>query len=265
MNDVLNPPAGRDLPPGRAREMRLALLAATRRPDARRRRLAVALATAVVLAAGAAGTAVTLERRDAGRELLAMGPDELSPSLREAAEQCLRWHAMRPEIVVAPGDLAVAAEQGHRAALLFITPAGYLTCDVTREPGEEVTGGSAGEAWPHRDWLPGPVQRLLLTTREDRAGHAMATGRVSARVARLVLDHGDGHITEARLRQGLFGVITRDFGVTGQAALVAYDAAGREIDRRPLFEPVGCYTDPAGTVVYGREQTGCRPAEPWGR
>jgi len=261
MNHVLDPPAERDLPPGRARDMRTALLAGTRRPAGRRTRLAVALAAVMVLAAGAA---VTLDRRDAGRDLLAMGPDELSPSLRAAAEQCLTWYTRRPEIDVALGDLVVAAEQEHRAALLFVTPAGYLTCDVTREPGEEVTGAVAGGAWPHRDWLPGQFERLLLTTREDRAGHAMATGRVSTKVARLVLEHGDGHTTEARLRHGVFGVLTRGFGVTPRAALVAYDAAGREIDRKPLFEPAGCFTDPAGTVIYGRQGSGCRPAEPWG-
>ncbi len=263
MNDVIDPPAERELPPARAVRMRAGLLSAAHRPPRHtRRRLAVALAAVAVLAGGAA---VAADRRDAGRELLAMGPDELSPTLREAAEQCLTWYTGRPEIGVTLGDLVVGAEQAHRAALLFITPAGYLTCDVTREPGEEVTGASAGEAWPHRDWLPGQFQRLLLTTREPRSGDAIVTGRVSARVARLVLEHGDGHTTVARLRRGVFGLITRDAGVTGRAALVAYDAAGREIDRKPLFEPPGCFTDPAGTVIYdSKGATDCRPAEPWG-
>lgn len=54
-------------------------------------------------------------------------------------------------------------------------------------------------------------------------------------------------------------------GVTDRAALVAYDAAGREIDRKPLFEPGGCFTDPAGAVISSSKgATGCRPAQPWG-
>jgi hypothetical protein len=100
-------------------------------------------------------------------------------------------------------------------------------------------------------------------------GSVSVLGRVSARVDRLVLEHGNGRTTTARLRDGAFGIISRTDDVRKDAELVSYDRAGREIDRRLLFqfseEYDHCYTDPDGTVIYGEPGPDCRPADPWDR
>jgi hypothetical protein len=133
--------------------------------------------------------------------------------------------------------------------------------------GREVLGGVGSEAWPHRDWLPGPVQRLSVSSTELDSGAVSVLGRVSARVHRLVLEHGNGATTTARLAGGAFGLLSRADDVRPGAELVSYDAQGREIDRQPLFTPLDtfphCYTDPAGQVIYGTPGPGCRPADPW--
>lgn len=55
--------------------------------------------------------------------------------------------------------------------------------------------------------------------------------------------------------------------VTQDAALVGYDASGREIGRVALFAPHrqtdGCFTDPAGNIGYGTAGNTCCPAFPW--
>jgi hypothetical protein len=100
-------------------------------------------------------------------------------------------------------------------------------------------------------------------------GDVAVTGRVSARVHRLVLEHGDGHTTAARLTDGVFGLLTEGANVNKDAELVSYDAKGTEIDRRLLFRPSNqfdhCYADSSGTVVYGEPGTDCQPAELWSR
>ncbi len=99
----------------------------------------------------------------------------------------------------------VATERGDHALLLFMNDVGYATCDL-RSAGRnrEVFGGISVDPWPHGEWLPGPVQRLLLTSTEHDGGDVSVSGRVSERVQRLVLDHGDGHTTTARLSGGAF-------------------------------------------------------------
>jgi hypothetical protein len=70
----------------------------------------------------------------------------------------------------------------------------------------------------------------------------------------------------ARLSRGAFGLITRTDDVRGSAVLVSYHSEDREIGRRELFQPFDesgrCYTDPAGTVVYGSPGPDCAPADP---
>jgi hypothetical protein len=129
----------------------------------------------------------------------------------------------------------------------------------------------SADPWPHGEWLPGPVQRLLLTSTAHDGGDVSVSGRVSDRVQRLVLDHGDGRTTTARLSRGVFGLMTADarLKVGDDPQLVSYDDRGVEIDRRPLFQPEDeldrCYTTPSGDLIYGRPAGNCLPAEAWRR
>lgn len=272
MNELLIPPAERDLPAGRAVEMRARLAAEVRTPRRTPTRRRVAVALAATAAVAAVGLAVWPDH-DQARQFLAFGPHELSPTLRQAADRCLSLNEHRVPVTIA--DLTVAAEQGDHTALMFLTDNHYLACDGWEPPHQSWSGGAAWSTddpnW-RSDWLPGPVQRLSLSGSTDPdGGDVVAIGRVSARVHRLVLEHGDGKITPARIAGGAFGLITDDENISkeGRADLVAYDKAGNEIDRRPLFTPFDqlgrCYVDPVGTVVYGRPGPACQPAEPWSR
>ena len=267
MSDLLRPPADRDLPPGRAERMRHDLLRATRaRPRLPRRRLMAAVATALTLIA--TGAVIHQVRDQPGTQVLAMGSGELDGTLRRVADQCLRWvddpRSAEDRVPVTLADLAVSVRQDDRAAVLFLGDAGYVACDFDLG-GRESSGSYGREAWQHRDWLPGPVQRLSLSSSDMDGGAVWALGRVGARVHRLVLEHGNGRTTVARLRDGAFGIVTRTSDVRPGAELVSYDSAGREIDRRPLFRPSDelphCYTDPAGAVIYGTPGGKCLPAE----
>ncbi|MBB5116379.1 hypothetical protein FHU28_006218 [Micromonospora echinospora] len=267
MRDVLDAPTERDLPPAKAARMRADLMRSIHRP---RSRTAVRLGIATMAATAAVVVGVAVAPTNDDVQHLAMGPHELSPALRQAIEQCLSWNAQAERIPVSMGQLAVAAEQDHRAVALFMTETGYLTCDVSTPSGEEASGGVGGERdWPQQSWLPGPVQRLLLTSTEADGGDVTVTGRVSPRVHRLVLEHGDGHTTTARLSSGVFGLVTEGGTVRQDAELVSYDASGTEIDRRLLFRPSDefdhCYTDSSGKVVYGKPGTDCLSAERWSR
>jgi hypothetical protein len=265
MNGLPALPAERHLPPAREARMRADLVTAMSRPRARARSARLRLAITVAAVAAVAGGILLAMRgdQDGGEDLLAMGPDELSPTLYRAAEQCLAWNGDR--YPVSMSDLAVAAQQGHRAQLLFLNDSGYFECDVTVEPGEESHGGTDGVIeWPHGDLLPGPVEVLGMGMTGD-PGEVAIAGRVSDRVDRLELEQGNGHTTTARLENGVFALIS-DGDVHLDAELVGYDAEGREIYRwAPLAEdsPEGCYTDESGTVIYGEPSPGCQPAERW--
>ncbi|MGC5285826.1 hypothetical protein [Micromonospora sp. DT231] len=267
MKDILDTPAERELPPASAARMRADLMTSIRRP---RRRGAVRLGIATVATAAAVVAGVAMVPNDGEAGHLAMGSGELSPTLHQAMKQCLKWNAQHERLPVSMDDLAVAAEQDHRVLALFMTETGYFTCDVSRPPHGEPSGGTSGErVWPQRKWLPGPIQRLLLTSTDLDGGDVAVTGRVSARVHRLVLEHGDGHTTTARMVNGVFGLLSEGASVTKDAELVSYDTTGAEIDRRLLFRPSdefdNCYVDSSGTIVYGEPGGDCRPAEPWGR
>ncbi|MFG1838429.1 hypothetical protein ACGFH8_08350 [Micromonospora sp. NPDC049175] len=267
MKDILDTPAERELPPASAARMRADLMTSIRRP---RRRGAVRLGIATVATAAAVVAGVAMVPNDGEVRHLAMGSSELSPTLHRAVERCLKWNGQMERLPLSVDDVAVAAEQDHRGLALFITDTGYFTCEVTMRPGEEISGGATGaRVWPQRAWLPGPVQRLLLMSTEADGGDVGVTGRVSARVHRLALEHGDGQTTTARLVNGVFGLLTEGASVTRDAELVSYDTTGAEIDRRLLFRPSdefdNCYVDSSGTIVYGEPGTDCRPAEPWGR
>ncbi|MEV6689865.1 hypothetical protein AB0M35_00095 [Micromonospora sp. NPDC051196] len=281
MNDILDLPAERDLPPKAAHVMRARILGSVRPRPARRPRLRAAVAGVVLLAVASGAAAVVWDRPDDSTvQVLAMGPGELSPTLRDAAERCLRWNSPQRQTRQDPGerpvpvslaDLAVAIERGDRALVLFMNDVGYATCDVESPGTDRESGGGATDPWPHGEWLPGPVQRLLLTSTEPDGGDVSVSGRVSRRVHRLVLDHGDGHTTAARLSEGAFGLMTSDARLKAGNApeLVSYDAKGTEVDRRPLFQAEDqlehCYAGPDRKRIYGKPTSNCRPAEKWGR
>jgi RNA polymerase sigma-70 factor (ECF subfamily) len=97
-------------------------------------------------------------------------------------------------------------------------------------------------------WLPGPISTENAGSTDMDGGYVDVAGRVSGRVARVVLDDGAGHQSTARLDR--------------QPAL------GQPDDR--------CYTDPAGNLVnptsnykfdlaYTSNKGRCKPAEPWSR
>jgi hypothetical protein len=276
----LEPPAERNLPPARAARMRARLrreMAASARP---RRGSRLALAGAATLAVVAAG-AVPLLRTAAAPTTVAMGPGELNRPLSREIAECLNGYPDAPmfrdgvRFPVTDDDLAVAVHHDHRTTAVFLTDQGYVACERTTGPlpGDEPTGGFSIEEWHGtRDWLPGPVQLLMRTSTGVDSGLVDASGRVSTRVARLELEHGDGHTTTARISGGTFGLLSKT-DVKPDAALVAYDARGAEIWRAPYFAPSTtrdhCWADPSGTVVYpaldgGPDQGGaCLPAEAW--
>ena len=274
MNDLLEPPGERDLPTDRAERIRAAALDEPA-PSHTGRRVAVLAAVVTTVAAGAGGVAVWPSGDDGqGTEVLAMSAAELSPALRKATEQCLSWHRTS---ALTLDDLAVAVQDGYRSVMLFLNEFGYYTCDVALEPGKEVTGGTDSDLWGgRRDWLPGPVQWLGLASAEDDGGDVMVTGRASARVSRLVLEHGDGRTTTARLKDGAFGLVSRGGRVNVDAELVSYDAAGAELSRMRLLDPDRpdrCYADPDGEVLYPArtapkdaprpDPATCLPTEAW--
>ncbi|WP_433494883.1 hypothetical protein ACQP26_03130 [Micromonospora sp. CA-248089] len=281
MNDILDLPAERDLPPDAAHAMRARILGFVRPRPARTPRLRIAVAGMALLAAASGAAVAGWDRSERSTvQVLAMGAGELSPTLRDAAQRCLQWNSPQRQTRQAPGertvpvalaDLAVATERGDRALVLFMNDVGYATCDVDGAGTPRESGGGATEPWPHGDLLPGPVQRLLLTSTEHDGGDVSVSGRVSSRVHRLVLDHGDGHTTTARLSEGAFGLMTNDARLKAgnDPELVSYDARGTEIDRRPLFQAEDqlehCYADPDGKRIYGKPTSDCRPAETWGR
>ncbi|MEV0327440.1 hypothetical protein AB0H63_13475 [Micromonospora echinospora] len=281
MNDILDLPAERDLPPGKARAMRARVLGSVRPRSARPPRLRVAVVGVVLLAVASGVAAVVWDRPDRSTvQVLAMRAGELSPTLRDAAERCLEWNSPQRQtrqnageqpVPVSLTDLTVAIERGDRALVLFMNDVGYVTCDVEWAGTDQESGGSNTEAWPHGDLLPGPVQRLLLTSTEADGGDVSVSGRASGRVHRLVLDHGDGHTTAARLSDGVYGLMTSGarLKANNDPELVSYDASGAEIDRRPLFQAEDqlehCYANPDGKRIYGKPTSDCRPAEKWGR
>ncbi|WP_433204238.1 hypothetical protein ACQP00_35570 [Dactylosporangium sp. CS-047395] len=232
----MNLPTERDLPAATATRMRADLVAATRPslPAPYRLRWALAVAAAVVLVLVL--PAFIWGGRGHGPAVIAMGPDEPLPQLRKATAACLDWNRNHYQpLPVDPPDLAVAGSDGQVGFLLYINHTGYLACTIDHidDPGRG--GGFDTEGWIDPTTVPGPVQTLLGSASEDFGGTVALAGRVSDRVVKLVLEHGDGHATTARIEHGAFGLIAD--GVRGNAELVAYDAAGAEIYRAPRLAP----------------------------
>ncbi|GAA0463304.1 hypothetical protein Aca07nite_75770 [Actinoplanes capillaceus] len=292
----LDPPAERDLPAGGAARMRVRLRFEMHGPATARRRRTGRLALAGVATLAAAAAVATPFIRDGDPPTtIAMGPGELTSSLTATAKACLHGYPDGPMFEGGPrfpvtvGDLSVAVQHRGRTGALFLTDQGYVACSREAEPGHEESGGFHIEFWNGtRDWLPGPVQVLSRSSSEAESGWVIAAGRISARVGRLTLEHGNGTTTAARLSDGTFGLLTRTDDVQPAAELVAYDRGGREVWRERFFKPLlgwdQCYTAPDGGVVYENrrhkekdaehigEPVGtpepapegpCRPAEAW--
>ncbi|WP_246636987.1 hypothetical protein [Actinoplanes hulinensis] len=291
----LDPPAERDLPAAGAARMRVRLRFEMHGPALARRRRTGRLALAgVATLAAAAAVATPLIRDGDPPTTIAMGPGELTSSLTATAKACLHGYPdgpmfeQGPRFPVTVGDLSVAVQHRGRTGALFLTDQGYVACSREAEPGREDSGGFSIELWNGtRDWLPGPVQVLSRSSSEAESGWVIAAGRISARVGRLTLEHGNGTTTAARLSDGTFGLLTRTDDVQSAAELVAYEKGGREVWRERFFKPLlgrdQCYTAPDGRVVYenrwhegkdaqhsGEPDTPepapegpCRPAEAW--
>jgi hypothetical protein len=286
MNDVLDPPAERDLPPGCAARMRRDVLRAVARPAPRRRSMvtaAVATAAAVAIAAAGIATQTRTASPDGPRlgTLVALGPNGAPAALDGLIAQCADLSSnprgLSAPIAVTRANLAVSVVGSTNAALLFLTDDGYVTCDVNRIARGASFGQGLGigvDRWGvQRDWLPGPFQVLSHVRTTLEGGDVTASGRVGPRVDRLSLEWGEGRRVDATVDDGVFGLQVDTGDVTEDAELVAYDRTGAEIGRRsmdlPLYEFDPCYADPAGRVVYDRIPPApaeeCRPAEPWGR
>lgn len=277
----LEPPADRDLPPASSARIRATLLRRTRVPRHRVRRgllvtAAASLAVAAVIAAAHPQQLPTT---------LALGPGELSATLEDVVEHCVDERddqagrmASAGLPAVAAGDVALAAESKGQAMALFVNDRGFFACTLNQivRPiiGVRIKagGGATGGPWEGtRHWLPGPVQVLMSGTSVMRGPAEISlVGRVSSRVTRLVAEDGT-HTVAAHVANGMFGLLATADEVAYEGNLVAYDAAGEVIYKRPLSiatEPDRCWTGPTGQVLYpAGEQKGsagkCLPAEPW--
>jgi hypothetical protein len=278
MTNSLTPPPERLLPAGRVAELRVRVTAGIdqpARPVGRTRRVVLVTATAAAVVAGGVTAAGVIPGGDTV-QVLAFGPGALSPKLAAGVEKCLHYNSPEskdpsslehdPQLAVTKDDLVVGVQHGDTSAVAFVTDEGYLACQY--DDRGEGSGGTTVDRWqPQRkEWLPGPVDRLLLMSTDPDGGDVTVVGRVSADVRRLVLEYGDGHSSEARFGSGMFALLSDGTPVAGNAALVSYDADGREIGRMPLFDHSdrdACFTDPAGNVVYGKAGNACRPAFRW--
>lgn len=283
MNATLEPPAERDLPADRRAQMRADLLRAIGTPNHRapraartvlRWRWAAAAVACLAVTAGAAG--IALFRDDP--VTLAYSGGAIAPEVQHAADQCLednKWIEQRTHLDPQPygspiGDdltLVNLVGRGEDAGVVFTTPAGIVYCFNTPSGGRSINRGVTSP------WLPGPVAVESSLTKESggTSDQFALAGRVSRRVASVVLDHGDGARTTANVAGGTFVVIASGPVEVDAATLVTYDATGTEIDRRPAYpddgpnRQTGCFTDPSGAVVKGARPGGdCRPAEHWG-
>lgn len=239
-----------------------------------------ACATAVVVWTGGAGGERTAP------EVVALGTAALSPMVRDTGNLCLthaRWYAADPDRdpdFTWPADARPAmvnyAERDDRALVVYRLDQTLIFCTMepTTPPSDEWSS-TMGFA-PAPQWLPGPLSGESGSSSDPDGGESAIAGFVSPRVAKVVLDDGEGHRSTARLADGTFAVLSDGDLADGKGRLITYDQQGREIDRRDAFDlgPVGtsCWIDPAGTVVlYGMDRKnapapspeGCGKAEPW--
>lgn len=303
MSSIDQLPPERDLPGDRHARLRTRVLTAIAEPATRRhtagRPLSVRIAAAgVAMAACAALGWVGFGGafRGGPAAAYALGDGVLSPETRHHGRLCLEearrddshgnpmatWPEDQP-----PRLLNFSEQPGREALLIYQVQSRLLYCKFGPafksgpEPVEYndsgYTSGGIGilEATP---WLPGPISVEAASSSDLEGGYVTAAGRVSGRVARVVLDDGAGHRSTARLVGGTFTAISDGRLKTLAGELISYDAAGTEIDRRPVPGRAmdRCYTDPAGNHVnpisdgyldVAFESLGgrCEPAERWTR
>jgi len=238
-------------------------------PARRPRRPVWAAAAGVAVVAAAAVAAGTLGHDPGRPRVFAFGVGAVSPRLRQAIDLCTD-RARQVEPGTTP-RLVNRGEAGDYAIAVFLTPTRMITCD-TGPTGAGLNYGPYGQ----QNWLPGPISVQGAGSTEANGGDVFVAGRISARVARVELAHGDGSATVARLSDGTFAVATNGAHIAaGAALLVSYDRGGQVIDRRPALylentrsTPDGryaetCWLDPAGTAVYGVAGPDCGQAERW--
>lgn len=303
MSDINQLPPERDVPADRYARRRAQVLAVVAQAAARRRtvasRLPVRIAAGGLAAVACVAVAWVGINGPSGSsrqpEVYALGDGVLSSRAREAGRQCLKiarydareeglmgpvtWPADKPPIL-----LNHIEQQGRGAIVIYQVQSKLLYCAM----GPAVKSGPepqelSDDAWAigfavldGSPWLPGPTSTEEAWSSDQEGGYMHAAGRVSARVARVVLTDGAGHQSPAKLAQGTFVVFSD--GRIKAGTLISYDATGKEIDRRPAFgQPDGrCYTDPAGNLVnptsnhkfelaYKSGKIRCMRAEPWSR
>jgi len=293
-------PPERDLPPDRHALLRTRVLTATVASSSRhgapsRRPVRFAAASVAVAACAViawAGVGELSGSRYQKPEVYALGDGVLSPDVREAGRDCLaliRNDYGQPVTWTkdSPPTLLNHIEKDRRAVVIYHVQSKLIHCLMGPavkdgpEPREFTDDGYRAIAYAIMDssqWLPGPISKEAARSTDMDGGYVDAAGRVSARVARVVLDDGAGHQYTARLADGTFVVISDDRIPNNGGTLISYDASGKEIDRRPVLrQPTSrCYTDPAGNLVnptsnyefdlaYKSNKAQCAPAEPWSR
>ncbi|GAA0950476.1 hypothetical protein GCM10009558_066700 [Virgisporangium aurantiacum] len=230
-------------------------------------------------ALGDSGTAVCLcptTERDLADGLgpaaaLAYAGGAIAPEIQRAADQCIEDNRVHTDLEPAlPDDLRLAnlVSRNGNVAVVFTTEGGALYC--FNEPGN---GSRSMTRRVVSNWMPGAIEIGGATSMEAHgtSDYFATAGRVSSRVARVVLDHGNGRQTAANVADGTFVVIADGDVEVDETVLVAYDSAGTEIarsqgwSRRGLSEQsADCYVDPTGAVVWGSTPgTVCRDAEAW--
>ena len=285
-------PRERELPAERHEQLRSRLLTMIAKPD-RRRRSRIVLAAGLAAAAVAAVMVTTVGRPDTP-EIYALGDNALSEGVRDAGRQCLRgvrdandhdpfgepWPTWPAD---SPPTLLNHVERPDRGALvIYQTRSELIYCTIGRslQNGEYLTTGPVAltgmSFLETSSWLPGSVSIELAGSSDLEGGYTEAAGRVSERVARVVLDDGAGHPSTARLARGTFVVYSDGPLKTRSGVLTSYDANGTELDRFPMLFPQAgrCYLDPAGKPVnpttnhvldesYRSNPRQCTAAEPW--
>jgi len=294
-------PPERDIPADRYAHMRTRLLNTLAEPGDRprpvraKRPVRVAAAGLALAASAAVLWVGTGEPSSRPAEVYAIGDAVLSPGTRAAARQCLKlstedsdlgpfvtWSPKTP-----PTMLNYLEQPGRGAIVIYQVRSELLYCVIGPAvrngpaPREFTTDGAQGGALGVEHgtpWLPGPISVEEARSTDLDGGYIDTAGRVSGRVARVVLDDGAGHQSTARLAAGTFVVFSHGRINPGRGVLISYDSSGTEIDRRPVLQqPAGrCYTDPAGRLVnpvsndafdqaYRSKQGRCDAAEPWSR
>ena len=258
-------PIERDLPPGVQAKLRDHVNDAIG-PNANRSQLWMRVAAPVTLSlAVAAAVAVPMLSRTPGNTVTeAFGQGGVSARLERVIKQCEK-DAYGKRVGITPGSLRLVnrGEAGDYAIAVFLAgQERMVVCDGSTNSG----GGSYGP-FVQAQWLPGPISVESASATELKDGDMFVAGRVSERVARVELDHGNGNKTVARLAEGTFAVATSEAHLdVDQAKLISYDQSGAVIDSRSpnLLDAGGkCYVDATNTVVYGKNGPDCAQAEPW--